>query len=154
MTSTPSSTNDVNASICDFWSRLVAGAYLRSKPFSALNVSCMLASLAARHAPSGPTATNPTVTASPSAGASAVVPDDASVPAGSAASVAAGADVPSEPLSSSEPQAAKTIDAATTAASAAVRCRRLRVIIGVTPSVVPSQGACIPTGEVTNQCDR
>ena len=65
ITSTPSSTNDVKASICDFWSRLVAGAYFRSKPASLVNVSCMFASLAARQAPSGPTATKPTVTRSP-----------------------------------------------------------------------------------------
>ena len=106
ITSTPSSTNDVNASICDFWSRLVAGAYLRSKPFSLLNVSCMFASLAARQAPSGPTATKPTEIGSPVDGA---LPADAVV---AAEPVESGAEVAPEPESSSSPQAAKPADTA------------------------------------------
>ena len=61
ITSTSSSTNVVNASICDFWSRFgrrerTSG---RSRPPS-VNVSLMFCSLASRQAPSGPTATKPT----------------------------------------------------------------------------------------------
>ena len=52
ITSTPSSTKEVKASICDFWSRLVAGAYFRVKPASSVNVSWMFSSLAWRQAPS------------------------------------------------------------------------------------------------------
>jgi len=61
ITSTPESTKDENASICDFWSRLVAGAYFRSKPAALVKVSCMFCSFALRQSPSGPTATNPIV---------------------------------------------------------------------------------------------
>src|SRR5699024_11222346 len=62
--STPSSTNEANASIWDFWSRFVAGANFSEKPASSVKVSWMFCSLAWRQAPSGPTATKPMVTGS------------------------------------------------------------------------------------------
>src|SRR5690625_4077762 len=62
--STPSSMNELNASIWDFWSRLAAGANFSVKPASSVNVSWMSCSFAWRQAPSGPTATKPMVTGS------------------------------------------------------------------------------------------
>src|SRR5690606_32349220 len=91
MMSTPSSTNDVNAAIWDYWSRLVAGAYRRSKPASSVKVSCTFCSFASRQAPSGPTATNPTMI-EPSPPPSAVSSEHA---ASDVARVAAPATVPS-----------------------------------------------------------
>src|SRR5699024_1279834 len=111
ITSTPSSTNEVKASIWDFWSRLVAGAYFRVKPASSVKVSWMFSSLAWRQAPSGPTATKPIVIGSPES-------------------------PPPEPPAASVEQAARTVPTR----PAAPRPRRVRRV-GVMISSLRSRGA-------------